>query len=389
MKDSQKNAVIIVAAGNGMRFGDSNIPKQYQPINGKTILEYNIDAFSNCPEIDLIQIVYNIEHQSFIDIILEKHDLLQPVQGGKTRQISVLQGLKALEGKDIDKILIHDAARPNISLPVITEVLNNISGEYSVIPALKVSDSLKYSDSNIIEKSIDRENLYRSQTPQGFKFKKLFEAHNKLKGQDFSDDAAMIENIGGKIKIISDKIDNIKLTNPEDLKMMQKLLGNTPDIRTGFGYDVHQLVKPENDRKLYLCGIEINHELVLKGHSDADVAMHALTDALLGAIGEGDIGEHFPPSDNQWKDVDSQVFLEHAYNLIKEKNGTILNIDLTIICEKPKMLPYKKLMKQNLSNILNLEIDRINIKATTTEKLGFAGRMEGIEAKAIATIIIA
>ena len=372
--------VLIPASGQGMRFGGDK-PKQYLPLNDKPVLRHTIEKFLDIRECASVTVIINPDHINLYSEATKGLNIVPPVHGCKTRKESVYKGLQSLENLDpTDKVLIHDAVRPFISHTDIKAVLNALDHHQAAALSYPVQDTLRRG-----EKVIDRTNMYHISTPQGFHYNIIKRAHENGQNLDVTDDTALVTTLGMNVELITGSKTNIKITTQDDLKMLEKLMISNNEIRTGTGFDVHQFTE---NRPLILCGIEIPHTHGLQGHSDADVAMHAITDALLGTIGEGDIGTHFPPSDPQYKDMDSSIFLEHTHNLIKEKNGIIQNIDLTIICEEPKTTPHAPKMRQNIAKILDIEENRINIKATTTEGLGFTGRKEGIAAQATATIKI-
>ena len=376
-------AVIIVAAGTGERAGDG-IPKQYRLLAGRPVLHRTVSAFEQHSQIDTI-IVVVAEGQ-----IEAARECLQglPVTlviGGKTRTESVHAGLKALIENPPRIVLIHDAARPMVSDAVITGVIDDLAKFDAAIPALAVSDALLLARSGDTPSPAPRDDLYRAQTPQGFDFAKLMMAYDDLTGeQAFADDAAVALHAGMSLGLTPGDATNFKLTYPEDFTRAEMMLMTSRHPATGSGFDVHRL---EAGDFMMLCGVRIEAGLRLIGHSDADVGLHAITDALLGAIGEGDIGQHFPPTDDQWKGKDSSHFLEHAASLARNINAEITSLDLTLICERPKVSPYRNAMKSRVADLLNISLDRINIKATTTEGLGFTGRGEGIAAQAIATVL--
>lgn len=377
-------AVIIVAAGTGQRFGDK-LPKQYHLLNDKMILQYSLAAFAAHPLVSSVTCVINPDYRDLYDECAKDLNLREPVCGGKSRQESVLAGLTSIEDLNPDIVLIHDGARPFVSYELIERIITSLDDNKAVIPALPVSETLKRSHYGFISETVSRENLYSAQTPQGFDFKAIFHAHQQTNDQEFTDDAVIAEKAGIKVAIIEGDYKNIKITSKDDLLKANNFFAKTPEIKTGFGFDVHSFGTGKN---LYLCGVEIPHSKGLLGHSDADVALHAITDALLGAIGAGDIGLHFPPSDNRWRGASSDIFLKKAIALINGLGGKINNIDVTIICERPKITPYRHLMTVRLSELTNVPQKNINIKGTTTEKLGFTGREEGIAAQAVATISI-
>ena len=395
---TQKIGVVIVAAGSGSRFGDP-LPKQYHKLGGKSLLGHCIDCFAGHTSADLIQIVYNPDHQDWYDQTISGascgSDIPQPVAGGTTRQQSVLNGLRALNAKSPDIVLIHDAARPGISDTVITRVIDALKNHAGVIPTLPVADTIKQANgNNIILRSIPRESLHRAQTPQGFVFKTIFDAHTQFEGQELTDDASLLEQLGVDVVCVEGAASNDKITQRDDFGRAQDWIETTEtkdtsmsqeEYRAGTGFDVHRFAPGDH---CILCGIKVPHTARLDGHSDADVGLHTLTDAILGAIGAGDIGQHFPPSDIQWKGAASDIFLKHAADLVRQRGGRIVNVDLTLICERPKIGPHTPAMRQKVAEILSIDADRVNVKATTTEKLGFTGREEGIAAQAAVSVAV-
>ena len=315
------------------------------------------------------------------------------VEGGADRQESVRKGLEALSAADPAHVLIHDGVRPFVDDALIDRVIDELnSGEKAVLPALAIADTLKSAgETGHVEKTVPRNGLYGAQTPQGFDFKAIYDAHREAEQQSrsaFTDDSAIAEWAGIKVKLVAGDPENVKLTFAKDLELADHKLSTAPsllpDVRTGNGYDVHTLV---GGKAVTLCGIEIEHDRALSGHSDADVALHALTDALLATCGQGDIGDHFPPSDPQWKGAASHIFLKHAVDLVSAAGGAVMNADVTLICEAPRIGPHKLAMRENLAQIIGIELDRCSVKATTNEKIGFVGRGEGIAAIATATVV--
>jgi len=382
-----KVAVLIVAAGRGHRV-DADVPKQYIPLCGKAVLYHTIEAFQQVPYVDVIQTVIHPNDHDFYHKAIQDLRLLPPVNGGTTRQQSVMRGLQGLGLHEPDLVLIHDAARPFITPGHIENIIVAAAEYGAVIPVLPMTDTVKQIDAHGIMQTLDRSTLVRAQTPQAFRFKLIFMAHRKMEGRELTDDSAIAEACGIRITTLPGDEENFKITTAQDLKKAQNIMNhmtrkNLTDIRTGLGFDVHAF---EDGDHVILGGITIPHDHKLKGHSDADVALHAITDALLGAIGGGDIGSHFPPGDDKWRDASSCIFLKHAHKLLEEKQGVISNIDLTIICEAPKIGPHVTAIRGNISEILGLEPTRVSIKATTTERLGFTGRGEGIAAQAIVTV---
>jgi len=369
---------IIVAAGKGLRAGDGP-PKQYRTLSGVPVLRRSVEVFQAHPGISKVIVVINPDHADFYEKAVGDLELPSPVAGGRTRQESVLNGLTSLEGDAPGIVLIHDAARAFVSLGLIERVIDEVSNSGGgAIPSLPVCDTLKKGKDGIVEKTISRNGLFTVQTPQGFPYPEILNAHKKAVGKELTDDAAVAEAAGMKVALVAGAKENIKLTNPEDFA------GHCHDVRTGSGFDVHAF---EDGDHVILCGVKIPHEKGLRGHSDADAGLHALTDAILGAIGEGDIGDHFPPSDDKWKDAPSDLFLRHAASLVEKAGGTITNVDVTLICEAPKIAPHRAAMQNRVAEILGLEVARVSIKATTTEQLGFTGRGEGLAAQATATVV--
>lgn len=377
-------AVIIVAAGRGHR-ASKDLPKQYANIFSKPVLNHTINSFSSCNTIDNILCVIHPDDQSLYAKSIAPYDILAPVHGGTTRQESVYRGLKAIEPLAPDIVLIHDAARPFIEANIIKTLIDTIAnGEKAALPALPIVDSLKKADGDYVSSAADREGLYRAQTPQAFSYNDILVAHQAAVGQDLTDDVGVAAAAGIKVKIIAGSEAAFKITHAQDFKKAEHyLMMQMNDIRVGKGYDVHKF---EAGDHVWLCGVKLPNNMALKGHSDADVAMHALTDALYGALAEGDIGRHFPPTEAKWKGAASNIFLEHAAAMVSERGGMIANVDVTIICEAPKIGPHSDAMGARLAEIMDMDTSRISVKATTTEQLGFTGRGEGIAAEAIATI---
>ena len=383
-------AVIIVAAGAGLRAG-GEIPKQYQLIGGKAVLWHTATIFQRHPDIDHVFVVIGEGHEKLYEQAISGMKLPTPVQGGATRQRSVFNGLKAIARLDPINVLIHDAARPFVSGETISAVISNLHTHSGCIPAVAIADTLKRGRDGIIVETVDRSELYGAQTPQAFRFREIFKAHWDAaeSGQsNFTDDASIAEWAGLNVAFIPGKPDNNKITTCADLQQAETRLsaGNTNirnDIRVGHGYDVHAFEAGDN---VILCGLRIPHSRKLKGHSDADVGLHTLTDAILGALGEGDIGKHFPPTEVEWKGAASDTFLKHAAKLVADRNDIISHVDLTLICQAPKIRPYVDAMRENVALIIGIDVNRVSVKATTTEWLGFTGREEGIAAAATATV---
>ena len=377
-----KCAVLVVAAGRGRRFG-GDIPKQYLDLNGRTVLRHSLATFAAHPRIRWVRTVIHPDDRELYDGSAQGLNLLAPVHGGDTRQDSVRLGLESLADLAPDVVLIHDGARPMIDAGTISRVIAALDTHTGAIPALPVADTLKRGHDAVITDTVDRAGLWRAQTPQGFLFKDILAAHQAVAGQELTDDAAVLERSGQKVALVLGTEENLKITTLADLARVSGKTANAGEFRTGNGFDVHGF---EAGDGVWLCGVHVPHTHKLLGHSDADVAMHALTDAILGAISAGDIGHHFPPSDNRWKGAASHVFLSHAVNLVQGLGGRIVHADITIICERPKVGPYRPHMQSRLAEIMGINESRISVKATTTEGLGFTGRQEGIATQATATI---
>ncbi|MCL4137346.1 UNVERIFIED_CONTAM: hypothetical protein GTU68_020026 [Idotea baltica] len=398
MTDEQppRVAVLIVGAGKGSRASEQTegIPKQFYPIAGKPLFQWTVDAFGAVPEIDHIACVVP---ENTDNAWLPKLDTgtasvgFSTVVGGPSRQLSVLNGLHhlAAQSEDWDVVLVHDAARPFVSTRIVTSVINLAVSHGGCIAAVPAVDSLKQGDggSNWDEKivcisgSIRRDGIYQAQTPQGFHFKKLLDAHVRALDdghRDCSDDSVIFETYCGAVVIAAGDRNNWKVTEPDDFETARL------DVRVGHGYDVHAF---EAGNEVILCGVTLPHERALKGHSDADVGLHALTDAVLGALADGDIGSHFPPSDPEWKAASSDQFLAYAIALAGQRQAIVTHLDVTLVCETPKIGPHREVMRDRIAEITDLERDRISVKATTSERLGFTGRKEGISAFATATLV--
>lgn len=380
-------AVLIVAAGSGERFGAS-VPKQYLPLLGRPVLRWSIDLFRAHPAIGDIFVAIGAGHEAQFNAAIAGIENVKHLTGGATRQETVRLALDAIaKTTKPEFILIHDAARPGLTADLVTRLCDEVQRAEAVIPGVAIADTVKrLSGDNV--KTESRDGLYAIQTPQAFAFAPLLAAHTVHAGQALTDDAALFEADGRAVKIIPGEKGNFKVTHGEDLGLMeQSLAARCGDIRTGTGYDVHRLVPPKHDlHRMKICGVEIAHPLVLEGHSDADVGLHAITDAILGAICDGDIGMHFSPRDARWKNADSAKFLAHAAGLVTAQGGMVTHVDVTVICEEPKIGPHRDAMRARIADILSLPPSRISVKATTTEGLGFTGRKEGIAAEAAVTI---
>ncbi|HAJ90228.1 MAG TPA: bifunctional 2-C-methyl-D-erythritol 4-phosphate cytidylyltransferase/2-C-methyl-D-erythritol 2,4-cyclodiphosphate synthase [Rhodospirillaceae bacterium] len=379
--------VIIVAAGSGARFGDS-LPKQYHQIHGRTVLHHTIRKFANHPAITRIQVVIADGFQDlYADSVSGFDNILPPVIGGATRQASVYNALSALSLTPDDIVLIHDAARPCVTTESIDALIDSLKTHQAASLAIPVSDTIRKSNADRLAGHIDRDGLYAMQTPQAFHFGVIRSAHEKFKTENFTDDTSLVSEMGIPVLIVTGHRENIKITTAEDLMIAAKYLQPSPLIpRTGLGFDVHAF--GAEAATIRIGGIDIPHTHRLKGHSDADVLLHAITDALYGVIADGDIGSHFPPNNPAYKGKDSAFFLEEAVKAVNEKGGRIVHVDSVIMCEAPKIGPHRDAMQKRVADILHISPTRVSIKATTTEELGFTGRREGIAAQAIVTVLL-
>ena len=380
-----KNIAIIVAAGNSTRF-NCDIPKQYFIVNGRSVLNWTVRAFLASDFIDNILVVINKEHKDLYYNSIDEFDILAPIIGGETRNKSVLLGLKALEKINPENVLIHDAARPLISTKLIDEVVSELQNYSAVDIGISITDTIKYNVANKIE-IIDRNKLYATQTPQGFKYKTILDLHKRNTLNHTDDISLCIENDIRICKIEGDK-NNIKITNSSDIEFCKYIMGNEKIYRTGIGLDVHKFSKKLNENvKIKICGVDVEHNQSIIAHSDGDVGFHAITEALLGSMALGNIGQLFPANDKKYKNMDSAFFLEYTKEELRKIGAKIINIDLTIICEKPKIMPHSEAMRANVARVLKIHSNQVSIKATTTEKMGFLGATEGIAAQAICSVI--
>ena len=371
-------ASLLVAAGSGQRFGVER-PKQFVVLAGRAVIRHAAESLNR--HAGLLQPVGD---PVAIGAALDGLTHLPAVLGGPTRQASVRIGLEALAPHAPDIVLVHDAARPFIPPGTVESLLAALANTDGAIPAAPVGDTLKRGAKGRIESTVARENLFRAQTPQAFRFQTLLELH-RTSIEGLTDDASLFEAAGLPVALVPGSDDNIKLTFPEDLVRLERALASSLLPRIGTGFDVHAT---SAGRRLVLCGVEVPHAVGLAGHSDADVGIHALCDAIYGALAEGDIGRHFPPSDATWKDADSARFLRHAAGRVSARGGAIANVDVTLICEQPKITPHAEAMRARLAELLGVALDRVSVKATTTERLGFTGRGEGIAAQAAVTIMV-
>jgi 2-C-methyl-D-erythritol 4-phosphate cytidylyltransferase/2-C-methyl-D-erythritol 2,4-cyclodiphosphate synthase len=342
------------------------------------MLRRTVQAFAGYP----VTVVIGPGQDALAATALQGLTLPAVVGGGATRQESVRKGLEALTADAPDFVLIHDAARPLISPGVIAAVVAAlVGGADGALPMVAAADTLRRKNADGRWTLVSRDNLYRAQTPQGFAYGKILKAHRDHASEDVTDDVALAELAGMTVTMVEGEEKNLKVTRKEDFALVEAMLGN--DVRTASGYDVHKFTDGDH---IWLCGLKVPHTCGLEGHSDADVGLHAITDALLGCIGEGDIGMHFPPTDERWRGAPSWKFLSHAASLVRGRGGVISHVDVTLICERPKIGPHREAMKAKIAEILEIELSRVSVKATTTEGLGFTGRREGIAAQAIATV---
>ena len=379
----KNNLAIILSGGTGTRF-DISKPKQFYKLNKKTIVETTVDKFVNS---NLFNYIIVVSHKDFFKFTknLFNNTKIQVILGGENRQKSVFNGLIAAKSFNPKYVLIHDAVRPFFSINLLKKVLKKLQGEISVIPSINVHDSVRYFK-NKKYSNIFRENLKLIQTPQGYCFNSIYEAHKKNKESIHTDDSMILYELKNKIRLIKGEKINFKITTKEDYsigKLIIKENNNMSDIRVGTGFDVHKF---KEGKKLKLFGVTIPFDKSLDGHSDADVGFHSIVDAILGGLCLGDIGNHFPPTDNKWKNKQSIFFMKHAKNLLKNEKFKINNLDITLICEKPKVSQYQKRFIKSVGEALNIDCRKINIKGTTTEKLGFLGREEGIACQVSVTL---
>lgn len=371
-------AAIIVAAGRGQRAGGGT-PKQWQTLAGRRVADWTLGKFRG--EVEHIVLVLSPEDKAAwsefrnTDMILAK--------GGNDRAASVRNGLQALADQGITRVLIHDVARPCVSQQTIHDVLSALDQHSAAAPGLPVTDALWTGDGVSVTGTQDRNGLFAAQTPQGFRYDAIVAAHMAHQGSA-ADDVEVARAAGLEVAIVPGDPDNLKITRPEDFARAERILGTDMDVRLGNGYDVHRFGKGDH---VILCGIKIPHDRALQGHSDADVGMHAVTDAIYGALAQGDIGQHFPPSDPQWKGAASEIFLRHAVDLAGQMGYRISNVDCTLVCEFPKIGPHAQAMREEMSTIMGLQAEQVSVKATTSEKLGFTGRSEGIASLATACLV--
>ncbi len=393
-------AALIVAAGRGHRVGGP-LPKQYRALAGRTVLGHSVRRLAAHPRIDRVRVVINPTDRALYDDAVQGSEcgdagaLLEPVAGGATRQESVRNGLESLAEAPPALVLIHDGARPLVTDAVIDGALDALAGHDGALPALAVSDSLKRAapGSVLVAGAVTREGLWRAQTPQGFRYPAILDAHRAAAGAALTDDAAVAEQAGLSVALTAGDEDNLKITTEQDFSRAERIMAaqgardadvaTALETRVGMGFDVHRFGPGDH---LMLGGVAVPHEHGVVSHSDGDVVLHAIVDAVLGALAAGDIGTHFPPSDETWRDADSAHFVAHALELLKERGGRLGHVDVTLICQRPRIGPHRAAMVARLAALLDLAPARISLKATTTERLGFTGRGEGIAAQAVATV---
>lgn len=381
-------AAVIVAAGRGQRVG-GDIPKQYRAIAGEPVIRRTLKTFSSHPQIDVLQpVIHSDDEPLFRGASSDVHKLSKPVAGGATRQISVFAGLQALEASAPELVLVHDAARPFVSGALISRAIKAGKEHGAAVPGVAIADTVKAIDEDaIVRQTLDRSRLRVVQTPQVFAFAAILDAHRRAAAagrDDFTDDAALIEWAGQRVRVFEGEMENVKLTTNDDFVRAELLRGTAlADVRTGTGFDVHAFTDGDH---VMLGGVRIPHARAVTGHSDADVVLHALVDAILGALADGDIGQHFPPSDPQWRGASSDRFLTFACERARARGGVIANLDVTVVCESPRVSPHRDAMRARIAAIAGISMDRVAVKATTSEKMGFTGRGEGIVAMATATL---
>ena len=380
-------AAVIVAAGRGTRAG-GDLPKQYRALAGEPVIRASLSLFSWHGEVGVVQPVIHRDDMTSYDAAAKGLKLMPPVFGGSTRQASVLAGLEALSAGSPDIVLVHDAARPFCSSGLVSRAIAACAQTGAAIPGLEVTDTIKRVDSaGLITGTVDRAELRSVQTPQAFAFPALLDAHRKAAAagrDDFTDDAALVEWAGLKVISFAGEASNTKMTTDEDFSRAEaKRLASLADLRIGSGFDVHTFGDGDH---IMLGGIRVPHDRGVVGHSDADVVLHAIVDAILGALADGDIGKHFPPNDMRWKGASSDQFLKFAVDRVTERGGRVAHIDVTVVCEAPRVGPHRDAMRARIAEIAGIAVERVGMKATTSEKMGFTGRGEGIAAMATATV---
>ncbi len=371
-------AAVVVAAGSGSRAG---APKQWRMLGGRPVARWSVEALLAAGAGEVV-VVIAPGSEAEAGAALAGLSGWRTASGGATRADSVRHGLSALGGPGDRPVLIHDAARPLLSPGVIHRLLEALDHADGALPALPVPDSLRRANDGLLSDRVDRDGLWRAQTPQAFRYRTIVDSYAAWPdGETATDEAAVVERDGGRVRVIEGDARLMKLTFPEDFAMAEALIPR--QTRVGQGFDAHRWGPGTS---VWLCGVEIPHDQSLIGHSDADAGLHALTDAILGAMGDGDIGDHFPPTDPRWKGASSDRFLMHAVERLAARGGRLVNVDVTLICERPKVKPHRQAMRERLADLLSLPLDAVSVKATTTEAMGFTGRGEGLAAQAIATI---
>ncbi len=375
--------LLIAAAGQGTRCG-GGLPKQYRMLAGKPLLRHTIDAFIGFPGLQQIKVIIDPAHEELFLGTIKGLKNIDFVAGSDSRRNSVKNGVNSFSNlKDSDILLIHDAARPMVRKDDIQTLIDALNDNEAATLAAPVTDTVKYENR---KESVTRDDLYALQTPQGFHYGTIKKAHASADPQtEYTDDTGLVSALGIPVKLVQGHRGNFKITTEDDFEMAEKLMARQEETRTGMGFDVHAFADTPATTVM-LCGVAVPHNRPLAGHSDADVGLHAITDAILGSIAAGDIGQHFPPSNDKYKNMDSAIFLRRAVELLQEKGGHTVNLDVTLICEVPKIGPHREAMEKRIADIAGIEPRRVSVKATTTERLGFTGRGEGIAAQAIATV---
>jgi 2-C-methyl-D-erythritol 4-phosphate cytidylyltransferase/2-C-methyl-D-erythritol 2,4-cyclodiphosphate synthase len=378
-----RTAALIVAAGSGTRFGGDR-PKQYCPLGGEPVLRRTVRAFLSHPAIDVVLVAISPDHAEMYAQATAGLALPAPVHGGASRQASVRAGLERLAaGADPpDLVLVHDGARPMVDGATIERVVLALGDAPAAVAAVPVVDTLKRAADGRVAGTVDRTGLWQAQTPQGFRFADILDAHRRFADAGATDDAALAELAGLPVALVPGSPENLKVTASDDLARAERLLGG-PEFRTGIGYDVHRFGPGDH---VMVCGVRVPHDRGVEAHSDGDVGLHALTDALLGTIAAGDIGVHFPPSDPRWRGAASDLFLRHAVEMVHARGGRVVSADVTVVCERPKVGPHRAAMSERMAALLGVPPDRASVKATTSEGMGFTGRGEGIAAQAVCTV---
>jgi len=380
-------AAVVVAAGRGTRTG-LDYPKQYKVMGGRPMVRVSLEVFTSHPEVDVVLAVIHPDDMTRFAAAANGLNLAMPVSGGATRQASVRAGLEALSEQAPQIVLVHDAARPFTSAALVTRAIATADKDGAAVPGMPVTDTIKLVDeTERVAATLNRGQMRTVQTPQAFNYKLLLDAHRRAAAagrDDFPDDAALVEWAGLNVTIFQGEAANMKMTTPEDFSRVDRDAQSLTDVRTGIGYDIHSF--EDGGDHVWLGGIKIPHTRKLSGHSDADVILHALVDAILGALGDGDIGVHFPPSDEKWRGASSDRFLAFAVERVKARGGMVAHLDAAVVCEAPKVNPHREAMRKRIAEIAGISVDRVGVKATTNEKLGALGREEGIAAMATATI---